>query len=179
MPLSYSLFTPDGTTAPIFRLTVEENREVCLDPDSEQGQRLQHCWKSVQSTLHHAQQQNLRSVQLAAPPRVAWTGGDIIGVEPDGVIDYGEAGMPGWRPRCECVQTAEWVKPVRRITKIAVQEPSWYCSRTEIILTVEGNREVCLDPDSEQGQKLQHCWKSHDMNVAKTKTCLRSKKMIH
>ncbi|XP_061084473.1 C-X-C motif chemokine 5-like [Conger conger] len=110
---------------------------------------------------------------------VAWTGGDIIGVEPDGVIDYGEAGMPGWRPRCECVQTAEWVKPVRRITKIAVQEPSWYCSRTEIILTVEGNREVCLDPDSEQGQKLQHCWKSHDMNVAKTKTCLRSKKMIH
>ncbi|XP_061083434.1 C-X-C motif chemokine 9-like isoform X1 [Conger conger] len=113
---------------------------------------------------------------------VAWTGGDTTGVEPDGVIPQQQSRktkMSGWRPKCECVQTAKWVKPVRRITKIAVHEPSWYCSRTEIILTVEGNREVCLDPDSEQGQKLQHCWKSHDMNVAKTKTCLRRKKTVH
>ncbi|XP_061083432.1 C-X-C motif chemokine 9-like isoform X2 [Conger conger] len=113
---------------------------------------------------------------------VAWTGGDTIRVQSGGNLPRGEVEVPGMggpRPRCACEQTAEWVKPVRRITKIAVQEPSWYCSRTEIILTVEGNREVCLDPDSEQGQKLQHCWRSHDMNVAKTKMCLMRKKMIH
>ncbi|XP_061084848.1 growth-regulated alpha protein-like [Conger conger] len=82
------------------------------------------------------------------------------------------------RGRCPCVGKAHLVHP-KRITDITVQQKNALCSETQIILTVEGNREVCLDPDSEQGQRLQHCWKSYDMNVAKTKTCLRRKKTIH
>ncbi|KAI1894293.1 hypothetical protein AGOR_G00114330 [Albula goreensis] len=79
------------------------------------------------------------------------------------------------RGRCECVQKVDYLSP-RLIIDIAVTPKNSLCSRIEIILTLQPNQLVCLNPESEQGQKLQECWKRHDKTTAKTKLCLRSKK---
>ncbi|XP_064173278.1 C-X-C motif chemokine 3-like [Anguilla rostrata] len=93
---------------------------------------------------------------------VAWSGGDVM------------TQRIGLRARCECVDQVDRVG-LRRIVEIAVQEPNAFCSKTEIILTLKQNVEVCLNPDSEQGRNIQECWRSHDMDPAKIKPCLRRK----
>ncbi|XP_041124364.1 chemokine (C-X-C motif) ligand 18a, duplicate 1 [Polyodon spathula] len=77
------------------------------------------------------------------------------------------------RDRCECVNTIDFV-PYRKITFFAITEKSSFCKNTEIILHQRNNKEVCLNPDSKQGQGLQECWRVKK-DPARIKTCIRQK----
>ncbi|KAJ8248528.1 hypothetical protein GJAV_G00242980 [Gymnothorax javanicus] len=77
--------------------------------------------------------------------------------------------------RCECVNHIQLVR-LQRIVDITVMLPDWFCSKTQIILTLEQSKEVCLNPDSYLGQKLLDCWKSHGKDTEKIKKCMRKRR---
>ncbi|KAJ8361394.1 hypothetical protein SKAU_G00179190 [Synaphobranchus kaupii] len=81
------------------------------------------------------------------------------------------------RGRCECVNKVDRVH-LKRIADIMVLQKNPLCHETQIILTLEQDRAACLNPDSEQGQRLQECWTSHNKNTAKTKGCIRKKTTV-
>ncbi|XP_072347785.1 growth-regulated alpha protein-like [Scyliorhinus torazame] len=76
--------------------------------------------------------------------------------------------------RCQCFQFADMVPP-KMIKKFEIFPKSTHCSRTEIILTVRRNEEVCLQPEARQGKKLQDCWERIQHDPCKISQCIKRK----
>ncbi|XP_067277166.1 chemokine (C-X-C motif) ligand 18a, duplicate 1 isoform X2 [Pseudorasbora parva] len=75
------------------------------------------------------------------------------------------------REKCECIEgtgSVQW----RRITDYTIIPKDPLCNAVQIILQLPGQR-MCLNPESNQGRKLQRCWKRIKFNTQKKKLCLR------
>ncbi|RVE60428.1 hypothetical protein OJAV_G00180550 [Oryzias javanicus] len=48
--------------------------------------------------------------------------------------------------QCQCLNPARGVKP-SLIAQVKILPPRPYCSKTQVIITLKDNRQVCLDPD--------------------------------
>ncbi|XP_067298735.1 chemokine (C-X-C motif) ligand 18b [Pseudorasbora parva] len=74
--------------------------------------------------------------------------------------------------RCQCVD--ELKKAVRKetIEEFAIFPKNPKCNKVEIILTLKSNNtnkdKRCLNPHTIQGQNLQSCWKSKNINNTTT-----------
>ncbi|XP_020368340.1 growth-regulated alpha protein-like [Rhincodon typus] len=79
--------------------------------------------------------------------------------------------------RCQCVHSINGLNP-KAIKNFQIFPRTAHCSRTEIILMVQqGHKEseVCLNPESRQGKRLQKCWESTQKNPNKRKECFKRK----
>ncbi|XP_042593136.1 chemokine (C-X-C motif) ligand 18a, duplicate 1 [Cyprinus carpio] len=78
------------------------------------------------------------------------------------------------REKCECVEetgSVQW----RKITDFTIIQKDPLCNKVQIILQLSG-KQVCLNPDSNQGKKLQKCWKGIKFNTQRKKSCLKLNK---
>ncbi|ROL49623.1 hypothetical protein DPX16_15949 [Anabarilius grahami] len=73
------------------------------------------------------------------------------------------------REKCECIEEAGSVQ-WRKITDYKIIEKYPLCNKVQIILQLSG-KEVCLNPKSKQGKKLQRCWKRSAMLLLHVKEC--------
>ncbi|XP_077092878.1 chemokine (C-X-C motif) ligand 18a, duplicate 1 [Siphateles boraxobius] len=74
------------------------------------------------------------------------------------------------REKCECIEetgSVQW----RKITDYTIIPQDPLCNKVQIILQLSG-KQVCLNPGSKQGEKLQRCWKRIKFNTQKKKVCL-------
>ncbi|KAJ8365777.1 hypothetical protein SKAU_G00146080 [Synaphobranchus kaupii] len=78
------------------------------------------------------------------------------------------------RERCECVDTIDTM-PWRRIRDFTVTNKGPLCNNIQIVLYLK-KKDVCLNPDSKQGKRLQKCWKRIHENPAKKKGCLQRRR---
>ncbi|XP_048419363.1 C-X-C motif chemokine 6-like isoform X2 [Stegostoma tigrinum] len=79
--------------------------------------------------------------------------------------------------RCQCIHSMNGLNP-KAIKSFQIFPRTAHCSRTEIILMVQQGheeREVCLNPESRQGKRLQKCWESTQKNPNKRKDCFKRK----
>ncbi|KAJ8284907.1 hypothetical protein COCON_G00037570 [Conger conger] len=84
-------------------------------------------------------------------------------------------GATSIRERCECLKTIDKV-PWRRIADFAITNKGALCKNVQIVLYLKGKKEVCLNPDSKQGKRLQKCWQRIYENQTRKKACLRHKR---
>ncbi|KAK9964364.1 hypothetical protein ABG768_005546 [Culter alburnus] len=78
------------------------------------------------------------------------------------------------REKCECIEetgSVQW----KKITDYKIIEKYPLCNKVQIILQLPG-KNVCLNPESKQGKKLQRCWKGIKFNIRKKKACLMLKR---
>ncbi|XP_073691089.1 chemokine (C-X-C motif) ligand 18a, duplicate 1 [Garra rufa] len=78
------------------------------------------------------------------------------------------------REKCECVKENESVQ-WRKITDYTITDKNPFCNKVQIIVHLQG-KQVCLKPDSNQGRKLQRCWRKIKFNEQKKKVCLKLQK---
>ncbi|XP_056326994.1 chemokine (C-X-C motif) ligand 18a, duplicate 1 [Danio aesculapii] len=78
------------------------------------------------------------------------------------------------REKCECVKEARAVQ-WRKITDFTIILKNPLCNKVQIKLQLS-NKEVCLNPESKQGTKLQRCWQKINFNPQRKKVCLKIKK---
>ncbi|XP_036430066.1 chemokine (C-X-C motif) ligand 18a, duplicate 1 isoform X3 [Colossoma macropomum] len=77
------------------------------------------------------------------------------------------------REKCECVIETGSV-PWRRITDFEMKMPDALCNKVQIIIK-QGDQLFCLNPDSEQGNRLRNCWTRIKFNERKKKVCIQPK----
>ncbi|XP_076141646.1 chemokine (C-X-C motif) ligand 18a, duplicate 1 [Alosa pseudoharengus] len=75
---------------------------------------------------------------------------------------------------CVCVREV-MLLPWRNISDLSIVSDNPLC-RIHIIITLKGKQKVCLSPDSDQGKRLQKCWKKFKKNRDRKRACLRPAK---
>ncbi|KAL2083075.1 hypothetical protein ACEWY4_020848 [Coilia grayii] len=76
--------------------------------------------------------------------------------------------------RCVCVRELQSVR-WRDITHVAIVPDTPLCRR-HLIITLKSKTKVCLNPNSEQGNRLQDCWPKVKRAKARKTACLRPAK---
>ncbi|KAK2852662.1 hypothetical protein Q7C36_007863 [Tachysurus vachellii] len=77
------------------------------------------------------------------------------------------------REKCMCITEAKSLS-WRNVKNFRVIDSAPLCNKVQIIIYTV-SRQVCLDPNSEQGKKLQKCWKRIKFNERKMKSCLKAR----
>ncbi|XP_062375654.1 chemokine (C-X-C motif) ligand 18a, duplicate 1 [Sardina pilchardus] len=78
---------------------------------------------------------------------------------------------------CVCVKEVPFV-PWRTVSNLSIVLDNPLC-RTHIIITQKKKGDVCLNPDSDQGKRLQKCWKKFSKYTyrKRARNCLRPRNL--
>ncbi|KAG7334063.1 hypothetical protein KOW79_002470 [Hemibagrus wyckioides] len=79
------------------------------------------------------------------------------------------------REKCMCITEAKSVS-WRGIKDFNIIDSAPLCNKVQMIINL-ASRTICLAPNSNQGKKLQECWKRIKFNERKKKSCLKSGKV--
>ncbi|XP_072534124.1 chemokine (C-X-C motif) ligand 18a, duplicate 1 [Salminus brasiliensis] len=75
------------------------------------------------------------------------------------------------REKCECVKEINALR-WRGITGFEVKKQEVLCNKVQIIMKM-GEKSLCLNPSSAQGQNLLKCWKRVRFNEKKKDICFK------